>query len=77
MGPAGYRWDLEWHTEAEHPGWVATYKRLRPYPNQRTRVVYRRSTAPTSERSTPGQPSASPPSTQHGHDPGGGRSSNP
>jgi hypothetical protein len=35
-------WDLEWHTEAEHPGWTATYELLRPYPNQRQRVVYRR-----------------------------------
>ena len=36
-------WELEWHTEAEHPGWTATYELLRPYPNQRQRVVYRRS----------------------------------
>ena len=34
-------WDLEWHTAAEHPGWTATYELLRPYPNQRMRVVYR------------------------------------
>jgi hypothetical protein len=34
--------DLEWHTAAEHPGWTATYELLRPYPNQRQRVVYRR-----------------------------------
>jgi hypothetical protein len=26
---------------AEHPGWTATYQLLRPYPNQRMRVVYR------------------------------------
>jgi hypothetical protein len=34
-------WDLEWHTAAEHPGWTATCQLLRPYPNQRQRVVYR------------------------------------
>ena len=38
LGP----WDLEGHTEAEHPDWTATYELLRPYPNQRQRVVYRR-----------------------------------
>jgi len=38
--------DLEWHTEAEHPDWTATYELLRPYPNQRQRVVYRRSDRP-------------------------------
>jgi hypothetical protein len=42
----GYRvigpWELEEHTAAaEHPGWVALYELLRPYPNQRQRVVYR------------------------------------
>jgi hypothetical protein len=42
LGP----WDLEGHTAAEHPAWTATYDLLRPYPNQRQRVVYRR-TAPT------------------------------
>jgi hypothetical protein len=42
LGP----WDLEWHTEAEHPDWTATYELLRPYPNQRQRVVYRRSDRP-------------------------------
>jgi hypothetical protein len=73
LGP----WDLEWHTAAEHPDWTATYELLRPYPNQRERVVYRRSAAPTSERSTPVHPPTSPPPTQPGYDPGGGRSSNP
>jgi hypothetical protein len=38
LGP----WELEAHTVAEHPGWTATYELLRPYPNQRQRVVYRR-----------------------------------
>jgi hypothetical protein len=33
-------WYLEWHTEAEHPDWTATYELLRPYPNQRQWVVY-------------------------------------
>ena len=28
------------------PGWTATYELLRPYPNQRQRVVYRRSAPP-------------------------------
>jgi hypothetical protein len=42
LGP----WDLEWHTAAEHPDWMATYELLRPYPNQRQRVVYRRSERP-------------------------------
>jgi hypothetical protein len=41
-------WELEGHTAAEHPGWTATYELLRPYPNQRQRVVYRRSAAPSS-----------------------------
>jgi hypothetical protein len=41
-------WYLEWHTAAEHPGWTATYELLRPYPNQRQRVVYRRSAPPAS-----------------------------
>jgi hypothetical protein len=59
-------WDLEWHTAAEHPGWTATYELLRPYPNQRMRVVYRRSSAPTSERSTPGHPPPPSLSTRHG-----------
>jgi hypothetical protein len=45
----GHPLELEWHTEAEHPDWTATYKLLRPYPNQRMRVVYRRSTAPRDE----------------------------
>jgi hypothetical protein len=43
LGP----WDLEGHTAAEHPGWTATYELLRPYPNQRQRVVYRRNAPPT------------------------------
>ena len=38
LGP----WDLEGHTAAAHPGWTATYELLRPYPNQRQRVVFRR-----------------------------------
>ena len=38
MGP----WELEGHTAAEHPGWVAVYELLRPYPNQLQRVVVRR-----------------------------------
>jgi hypothetical protein len=29
-------------------GWTATYELLRPYPNQRQRVVYRRSEPPPS-----------------------------
>jgi hypothetical protein len=40
-------WDLEAHTAAQHPGWVATYELLRPYPNQRVRVVFRRVQAPS------------------------------
>jgi hypothetical protein len=69
LGP----WDLEGHTAAEHPGWTATYELLRPYPNQRQRVVYRRSAAPTSEGSAPMDPPPSPPPTQHGHDRAGDR----
>jgi hypothetical protein len=42
MGP----WELEGHTVAEHPGWTATYELLRPYPNQRQRVIYRRNEPP-------------------------------
>jgi hypothetical protein len=38
LGP----WDLAWHTTAERPGWTAPYQLLRPYPNQRQRVAYRR-----------------------------------
>jgi hypothetical protein len=34
-------WELEGHTAAEHPGWVARYELVRPYPNQLQRVVYR------------------------------------
>jgi hypothetical protein len=26
---------------AEHPGWVARFEIVRPYPNQHLRVVYR------------------------------------
>jgi hypothetical protein len=66
-------WELEGHTEAEHPGWIATYELLRPYPNQRQRVVYQRSAAPTSERPAPAHPPTSPPPTQHGHDRSGDR----
>ena len=31
--------ELESHTVAEHPGWVAVYELLRPSPNQLQRVV--------------------------------------
>ena len=72
MGPD----ELEAHT-AEHPGWNATYELLRLYPDQLQRVVYRPSTAPTSESSTPGHPPTSPPPIEHGHDPDSGRSSSP
>jgi hypothetical protein len=34
-------WELEEHAAAEHPGWVARYELLRPYPNQLQRVVFR------------------------------------
>jgi hypothetical protein len=65
LGP----WYLEWHTAVEHPSWTATYELLRPYPNQRMRVVYRRaSAASNSEWSPPANPPTSPPPTQHGHD---------
>jgi len=60
--------ELEGHTAAEHPGWTATYELLRPYPDQLQRVVYRRSTAPISERSAPVHSQASPAPAQHGHD---------
>jgi hypothetical protein len=33
---------------AEHPGWTATYQLLRPYPNQRQRVLFRRGDRPAS-----------------------------
>ncbi len=33
---------------ARAPGWTATYELLRPYPDQRQRVVYRRSAPPAS-----------------------------
>jgi hypothetical protein len=56
-------WELEWHTEAEHPDWTATYELLRTYPNQRMRVVYRRSIAPSTERSTLGHPPDDPSGT--------------
>jgi hypothetical protein len=39
-------WYLEGHTAAEHPGWTPTSELLRPYPNQRQRVVYRSSAPP-------------------------------
>jgi hypothetical protein len=35
--------DLEGHTAAAHPGWIATFEIMQPYPHQRLRVVYRRS----------------------------------
>lgn len=35
-------WDLEGHTASAHPGWTAIYELLRPYSNQRQRVVYHR-----------------------------------
>jgi hypothetical protein len=42
LQPSGHRaMELEDHAAAEHPGWVATYELLRPYPNQLQRVVYR------------------------------------
>jgi hypothetical protein len=34
--------ELEGHAAAEHPGWMATYELLRPYPDQLQRVVFRR-----------------------------------
>ena len=33
--------ELEGHTAAEHPGWVARYELVRPYPDQLDRVVHR------------------------------------
>jgi len=39
-------WDLEAHTAADHPGWVARYEVVRPYPNQHLRVVFRQAEAP-------------------------------
>jgi hypothetical protein len=39
---AGLPWFLEGHTDAEHPGWTATYELVRPLPRQVLRVVYRR-----------------------------------
>jgi hypothetical protein len=44
MGP----WELGAHTAAEHPDWTAAYQLLRPHPNQRQRVVYRRTAPPAS-----------------------------
>jgi hypothetical protein len=38
---------LEGHTAAAHPGWVASYELVRPYPNQLQRVVYRQVKDPT------------------------------
>ena len=40
-------WELEDHTAAEHPGWVAAYELLRPYPKQLQRVVFRRASEPS------------------------------
>jgi hypothetical protein len=37
---------LEVHTAAEHPGWVARYEVVRPYPHQQLRVVYRQVEVP-------------------------------
>jgi hypothetical protein len=59
-------WDLEWHTAAEHPGWTATYELLRPYPNLRMRVVFRRSRTRladwlASTRTWPGEPASAVP----------------
>jgi len=39
---AGLPWFLEGHTDAEHPGWTASYELVRPLPRQVLRVVYRR-----------------------------------
>src|SRR5829696_9039474 len=39
-------WELEEHAAAEHPGWVARYELVRPYPNQLQRVVYRQGRGP-------------------------------
>jgi hypothetical protein len=45
--------ELEGHTAAEHPGWVARYELLRPYPNQLQRVVFHRlKDPPASEPAT-------------------------
>ena len=45
IGGCGHRvigpWELEDHAAAAHPGWVATYELVRPYPNQLQLVVYR------------------------------------
>jgi hypothetical protein len=35
---------LEDHTAAAHPGWVARFEVVRPYPRQLLRVVYRQVT---------------------------------
>ena len=35
-------WELQGHATAEHPGWIASYELVRPYPNQLQRVVFRR-----------------------------------
>jgi hypothetical protein len=34
--------ELEGHTAAEHPGWVATYKLVWLHPNQLQRILFRR-----------------------------------
>jgi hypothetical protein len=34
--------DLEGRTAQQHPGWMAEFEILAPYPHQRLRVVYRR-----------------------------------
>jgi hypothetical protein len=39
--------DLEGHTAASHPGWVARYQVVRPLPNQLEHVVFRRVEQPS------------------------------
>jgi hypothetical protein len=39
--------DLEGHAATEHPGWIARFEVVRPYPNQHLRVVYRQIEDPT------------------------------
>lgn len=42
LRPSGHRVvGLEDHAATEHPGWVARFEVVRPYPNQHLRVVYR------------------------------------
>lgn len=49
--------ELEGHTAAEHPGWVARYGLVRPYPNQLERVVHRQVEIPRT-RHAPGSPNS-------------------